>query len=365
MQNVNCVGVMHLIDTLEPGGAERMAVNLANHLPQDRYRAFLCATRREGPLSGSIEPHVVHLSLGRKWSFDIAAIRALARFIHENQIEILHAHSSSLFMAALAAGFHQNVRIVWHAHCGRLVDSRNAAPYRLLARRISGVIAVSDALAAWSRTRLHIPAEQIWYIPNFTCMRAADTHPELPGRKGSRIVHVANLRPQKDHATLLRAFAAIASRVPEAHLLLAGGAPDRAYRDSVVAQIERHALEQRVSMLGSRADISGILAQCDIGVLSSASEGLPVSLIEYGLAGLPAVATDVGQCREVLDSGNAGVLVRPGDAAALANALYRLLESAKLRSALGRRFLERVSRRYSPETIVHQVCNVYDKILRN
>jgi glycosyltransferase involved in cell wall biosynthesis len=359
------VGVMHLIDTLEAGGAERMAVNLANHLPQDSYRAFLCTTRREGPLAAAIGPHVIRLSLGRRWSFDVAAIRALARFIHENRIDILHAHSSSLFIAALSAGFHQSAHIVWHVHYGRLVDNRNRAPYRLVRGRISGVIAVSNALAAWSRTRLHIPAGRIWYIPNFTDIRPADTHPELPGRKGSRIVHVANLRPEKDHPTLLRAFAAVASQLPEAHLLLAGGAPDPTYRDTLLALIRCNALENRVTMLGSRPDIAGILAQCDVGVLSSASEGLPVSLIEYGLAGLPAVATDVGQCREVLDEGHAGVLVPPGDAPILASALSELLQSAEQRSALGSRLLERVHRRYSAETIVHQVCNVYDKVLQN
>src|SRR2546421_178847 len=127
------VGVMHLTDTLEAGGTERVAVNLVNLLPRDRYRPYLCTTRHDGPM----------------------------------------------------------------------------------ARRVSGVIAVNQPLAAWSQQRLGVPAERVWYIPNFVCEAApGGALAGLPGEKGARIVCVANLRPQKDHQTLLRAMARVSRQAP-------------------------------------------------------------------------------------------------------------------------------------------------------
>jgi glycosyltransferase involved in cell wall biosynthesis len=264
----------------------------------------------------------------------------------------------------VAARF-QDVRIVWHVHYGKLVGTSSVLPYRIASHGISGVIAVSDVLAAWSRYHLHVPAGRVWYVPNFAELPSAAVCPDLPGRKGFRIAHVANLRPEKDHPTLLQAFAVVASALPDAHLLLAGGAPDLNYRNSLIRLIDTLGLGGRVTMLGSRTDISDVLAQCDVGVLSSISEGLPVSLIEYGVAGLAAVATTVGQSSEVLDGGTAGVLVPSGDTAALAEAILSLLQSPARRSELGRRLHERVKSRYSPQAVIGQISDIYETVLRN
>ena len=110
------------------------------------------------------------------------------------------------------------------------------------------------------------------------------------------------------------------------------------------ADIERRGLGQHVSVLGVRNDVHDILRGCDIGILSSTSEGLPVALIEYGMVGLAAVATDVGQCAEVLDGGAAGVIVPPKDAGALARAVISLLANPAEARRLGERLRSRVAR---------------------
>jgi len=94
---------MHVVDALRIGGAERVAVNLANLLPQDRYRAFLCTTREEGPLAKLVNPHVGRIALHRRYTADFGAVRRLVDFIRADDIRILHAHASALFFARLAA----------------------------------------------------------------------------------------------------------------------------------------------------------------------------------------------------------------------------------------------------------------------
>lgn len=350
-------GVLHLVDTLDRGGAERVAVELVNHLPRERFRPFLGTTRREGPLAGLVRPDVGRLRLDRKRTLDLPALRKLAAFIRENGISIVHAHSSSLFTAVL--GTPAEVRIVWHDHFGRHEEEeRPDWLYRLAALRVSGVVAVDEALARWSRERLQLAAGRVWYLPNFVDGDVAAEPVDLPGEPGRRIVCVANLRAQKDHLTLVRGFARVSREEPGAHLLLAGSEvePDTARR-------VREAITGNVTLLGRRDDVPALLRSCDVGVLSSSSEGFPLALLEYGHAGLPVVATRVGRCAEVL--GGAGLLVPPRDPDALADALLRLLRDAALRSRLGRELQERVRSLYSPAAVMERLERVYDAVLRS
>ncbi len=359
------VGVMHVVDALQIGGAERVAVNLASLLPQDRYESFLCTTRGEGPLAEFVAPHVGRLFLKRKHTVDAAALSRLVKFIRSHEIQILHAHASALFFARLASLFPPFPAVVWHDHYGRYVfNDRPVWLYKAVTRRIGGVIAVNGPLADWSRNSLKVPAGRVWYIKNLVRLEAGSQHKvELPGTPGSRIVCVANIRPQKDHFNLLQAMLVLRGTFPAAHLLLVGGFSDRGYCDSVLRQISQLGLERNVTYLGARQDVPAILRSCDIGVLGSLSEGLPLSLLEYGMAGLPAVATNVGQCPEVLDNGAAGVLVPPADSRKLAELLASLLTSAERRAVLGKRLKQRVEAEYSAEQIVPRICDVYSYVL--
>jgi glycosyltransferase involved in cell wall biosynthesis len=359
------IGVMHVLDALRIGGAERVAVNLANLLPQDRYESFLCTTREEGPLSEFVAPHVNRLFLKRGSTVDLAAVSRLVKFIRAHEIRILHAHASALFFARLASLFPPYPAVVWHDHYGRYAfNDRPVWLYKAVTQRIGGVIAVNGPLADWSRQLLQVPANRVWYIKNLVRLEGGSQHKvDLPGTPGNRIVCVANIRPQKDHANLLQAMVGLKGKFPDAHLLLVGDFADREYCDSVLKQIVDLGLERSVIYLGARNDVPAILRSCDIGVLSSLSEGLPLSLLEYGMAGLPAVATNVGQCPEVLDHGAAGILVPPADSQKLADALGSLLAFPERRSSLGNRLKLRVEAEYSAEKVMSRICDVYSRVL--
>ena len=353
-------GLMHLTDTLDGGGAERMAVNLVNHLPRNRYQVFLCTTRRDGILSDSVRQDVERLRLERRGRFDLKAIRILAQFNAEHDIRLLHAHNTSLFIALAASFFPPFPAVIWHHHTGRFaLEDRAAWIYRLAALRISGVITVNQALADWTQRRLGIPSERVRYIPNFVSETQMNPATDLPGTAGARIVCVANLHADKDHLTLLRAMAEVVEQVPRAHLLLVGEARENSYLRMLKNELEKLHLEDHVSLLGQRNDVAGVLSACDIGVLSSVSEGLPMALIEYGFAGLPVVATEVGQCLDVLDQGKAGMMVPSGNPEKLAKALISLLKSSALRRELGEKFHLRVREAYSSDTVITQVCEFY------
>ena len=362
---MNKTGILHLVDSLASGGAEHVAVMLANNLPRDRYRAHLCASRQAGPLQRQIKPHVVFYDLRRKGRFDVLAILRLAKFTRREHIEIVHAHTTSLFLGVILILINPRLKLVWHDHSGQKdTASRLALLYRPFARQAQAVFTVTKVSAEWSTGTLGISKERVLYLPNFVEAQLPSNTPlELHGKPCKRLVCVANVRAQKDHLTLLRALAQVVKAEPQAHLILVGAESDPQLVERVRQESRHLSLESNLTWLGPREDVPLILANCNIGVLSSVSEGFPVVLLEYGRAGLAVVATQVGECAEILEEGEAGILVPPSNPESLATALLRLLETPALRKQLGERFNTRVKQTYSAKTILHQVCQVYDQIL--
>jgi glycosyltransferase involved in cell wall biosynthesis len=371
MSKHSTLGVMQVVDSLDLGGTETVAVNLANRLPRQRFRNYVCSTRAGldgGLLTSILQPDVQHLALNRKWKLDIPAMLRFRKFIRHENIDLLHVHGSSLFFGRMASmfGLSAGVRMIWHDHYGRCeLNDRPAGLYRLAVSGARGVIAVNQHLVNWACRELKMSPDRVWYVPNFVVPSkiGADMLAQLPGSSGKRIVCVANLRPQKDHLTLIRAMTGVCQNDPEAHLLIVGAPLDVAYTASLHQETARLALEKNITFVGQIDDVPSILRACDVGVLSSASEGLPLSLLEYGWAGLASVATSVGQCAEVLDHGRVGMLVNPGVPEQLAAAIQALLQSPSKRSQTGGAFQAFVRKTFDPAAIVNQVCDIYDLAL--
>lgn len=361
---MNRLGVMHLVDTLSAGGAERMCVQLANALPRERFAAHVCATRHSGPLEKEIAPHVRFLSLRRRGRFDALAILRLRRYVREHGIRILHAHGTSAFTAVAVRALTPGVAVVWHDHYGRRADLNFVPwPYRMLRRGLRGVIVVNEKLRAWAGDRLDVPRERIWMLPNFAARRGTEIEPGLPGNPGFRVVQIANLRPPKDHPMMLRAMRRIVDAEPRAHLLLAGHAADDEYGRTVTQLIGRLGLARHVSVLGLRDDVPAIARECAVGVLSSAAEGLPLALLEYGEAGLAVVSTAVGDCRALLEPLGGGCLVEPGDSGAMAEAVLALLRDPERRRRQAEAFRAIVRKDYSEEAAIRRVVEIYENAL--
>jgi glycosyltransferase involved in cell wall biosynthesis len=171
--------------------------------------------------------------------------------------------------------------------------------------------------------------------------------PALPP-DGPRVGNVARLAPQKDHRTLIEA----ARLVPEAEFVIVG---DGELRE----ELERAAEGLRVRFLGARDDVPELLASFDVFAFPSRFEGLCLAVIEAQAAGVPVVATPVGGIRETVVDGETGLLVPPGDPAALAAGIRRLLEDRPAAKAMAAEAKRRVRERYSVERIVDETLRLY------
>jgi glycosyltransferase involved in cell wall biosynthesis len=167
-------------------------------------------------------------------------------------------------------------------------------------------------------------------------MPAADASGPVagPASAPATLLMVGRLDRTKDHRTLLGAVALLRWRWP-VRLVIAGDGPLRA---ELEAEAHWLAIAADVDFLGARADIAALLAAADVFVFAAKpEEGLGIALLEAMAAGVPAVASDVGGCREVLAGGTCGLLTPPGDAPAMADAVAGLLADPALAADLAGR----------------------------
>lgn len=354
--------VLQLIDSLEVGGAERMAVHIANALSKKEVSSYICSTSRTGPLEDFIDPKVSLYILHKRRTIDIPAIRRFLKFLQKEQISIIHAHATSIQLASLAKVCFPKLKIVWHDHYGlsNEIHRRPRIKMRIIAPLIDTTIAVNDILAQWSRDILNI--KNVSFISNFSSSNELIAPiTQLYGTKGKRVVCLANLRPQKNHIALIEAFQLSLEKHADWTLHLIGKDFKDPYSESVKQIIVERKLENQVFTYGSRLDVSHILQQTSIGVLASISEGLPLSLIEYGLHKLPAISTRVGQCAQVL--GSCGVLIDTVREE-MSRALVSLYNSTpEEREKMGYNLYNRVQSEYSEEAFMSKLLPIYKDLV--
>jgi glycosyltransferase involved in cell wall biosynthesis len=228
---------------------------------------------------------------------------------------------------------------------------------RMIVAGVGRYVAVSHEVAQRLIHKLHWPARKIQVIRN--CVSATTecaTHQPIERAGRPIILTVARLDEQKGHRYLLEA----AAQVPEAQFVLAGDGP---LRTSLEAQAHSLGVEERVKFLGYRSDIADLLADCDVFVLPSLYEGLPLSILEAMSAGKPVIATHIGGTDEAVIAGETGLLVPPANPTALAVAIRAVLTDRPLAQRLASAGRARVEQEFSATKMVQQVIAVYDELL--
>ncbi|NJW54032.1 glycosyltransferase [Salinimicrobium oceani] len=345
----NKMRVLQLIDSLRSGGAERMSINYANALAKRIDASFLCCTRKEGLLKKQLTPEVGYLFLNKKSTLDLEALLKFRKFVKENKIDFIQAHSSSWFLALMVKLSLPKVKLIWHDHYGRDLKQRKAGLLKSASRFFNGIIAVNKDLEQWSIENLS--GKEVRYIRNFL-PKISDSGEEieLKGGDSFKIICVANFRPQKDHLNLLQAFQQVILKHPGTTLHLIGKEEQSPYFSEVRRFLEDNRLQDKVFFYGEQENISVLLRQANLGVLASASEGLPVALLEYGRAGIPVVCTAVGECAEVI--GKNGTLVPPQNPEVFAEAIGVYLENEELLQKHSEHFKYSVQARYSEKVVL-------------
>ena len=356
--------IVQLIDSLEAGGAERMAVNYANALANEIDFSALVATRKEGDLQSQINDNVGYLFLNRKGIIDLSALLKLQNYIRRNKVEIVHAHGTSFFFAFLLKLIYPTIKLIWHDHYGARVKHGTSNNFFLLIASLSfsSIFVVNPKMKEWAKRILF--TKKVVFIPNFAeIFDLNPRHTVLKGQLGKRIVCVANLKKPKNHIALLKAFHDLQLTKLGWSLHLIGKDFSDHYSCELKNYVKINDLNDFVFMYGAQNDIQSILSQATIGVLASTDEGFPVVLLEYGLAKLAVASTNVGYCGTLIKHDYSGVLFNPTREDELKLHLSKLINDVAFRLEIGLNLQQEVIKTYSKEKIVQLLLQQYKAII--
>lgn len=309
---------------------------------------------------------------------DIRARRALASIIREHRPDIVHTHMSKAGALGRSAAFAAGVPVTVHTFHGHVLEGYFLHPVgraialaeRALGRRTTVLIAqgevtrrdlVRHGVASAKRIRVVPPGIDVDPLLSIDEPDGL-LRDQLKLPPGAKVVGFAGrFVPVKRLGRLIEAAVDVIASHPEVHFLFAGGGPERS---GIEREAGRPPLSGHIHLLGWLPDLHDFYESCDIVVLTSASEGTPISLIEAEAAARPVVATRVGGVPDVVESGVTGIMVRE-DAGSVAAGLISLLNDATAAREMGKRGRERAAERFSAARLADDLAELYERAVRS
>ncbi len=372
--------VLMLTDCFPPytgGGVEKVTAELAAGLVRRGHAVRVLTLRTSGAATfeengnlSVVRVPALDLTslLGVQFLLPFGLLRQLRRQLHRFRPDVVHAHNlffrTTEAAALLCHGAH--LPLVTTLHLGALeggewwlrclVGLYEASLGRYVLNHSDRITAVSRAVARHGKS-MAPGAPVISVIPN-----AVDAEVFYPGpaAETATVVFVGRLVPNKGPLTLLQAAATVLAERPGTRFLMVGEGPQRRRLEREVGRL---GITGAVSFAGLRRDVPEILRRASVFVRPSTLEGMSLTVLEAMATGLPVVATPVGGTPEIISHGVQGYLVPVADAAALAEALLKLLRDPAAGAEMGRRGRELVLSGHTWDIVVRRTAEVYEEVV--
>lgn len=364
--------VAHVVLALDVGGLERNVINQVREGHGLGQSVSVVCLERPGTLASQVETLGGHLvCLDKRPGIRLELIVKIWAVLRKIRPDIVHTHQIGTLIYAGPAAHGASVPLVVHTEhgtencAGRL---RTRLLGRLAGRYAARFYCLSEDMAAQVRANRIAPRPKVHVIHNGIDMaRFRERHdPDSMRRSfgipfGAPVVGtVGRLNEIKRQDLLIRAFAEVRRRVPDAHLLLVGDGPLIDDLRALAASLE---LSESVHFAGYRPHSAPYLQMMDIFALTSRSEGTPQAMLEALVTGLPVIASRVGGIPEVIEDGRTGLLFKPDDEAALATGLVRLIADKDLARRLGEAGRSRVESTFDIRRMARDYHNHYLELL--
>jgi glycosyltransferase involved in cell wall biosynthesis len=368
--------ICHVIHALGVGGAE-VLVDQMLRLLSDEFRCVVAVLDEIGEIGERLQRDgfsVEHLH--RQPGIDRGCAKRLREFADREGAEILHAHQyTPFFQSMLSRGLFSRRPVVFTEH-GRhfpdLPSRRRSVVNRLMLRNCDRLIGCGNAVRQALIVNEGLPESRVEVIYNGVNLKSLGK-PSAGARDRIRAefgytstdfvaVLVARLHELKDHQTALRAIDEARKQIPGLRLLLAGDGDQRA---AIEQTIRERGLAQTVTLAGTRKDVVDLLAASDVFLLTSISEGIPLTVIEAMAARRPVVSTSVGGLPELVEHGVTGFLAASGDDASLAASLIKLYRCPDLRQRMADIAARRAVEKFSLDGMLNGYRDVYREVLNH
>jgi len=363
--NTQTVRVLHVVDSLEIGGLERLVHDMV--LARGSACTSVACLEQIGSFGEMLQRHGVRVhKIGMQGGYAATAWR-LWRYLRVVQADVLHCHNIfATLHGTLAARLAGGIPVVMTKHgAGALGRGAGTGLKRFLVRQAQ-VAAVSqeaaDVMRPWVSSG-HRPVRTIFNGLSLAPYEKLPSREEARRRlglpSGSFVAGiVARVSGQKGHLALVEAFARVLLQKPDAFLLVVG--EGRALPD-VKDRVRALEVEEQVLFLGARSDVPEILAAMNVFCLPSETEGMPMTVLEAMAAGLPVIATGVGAVPEMVEPGKTGILLRTNSPAELTSALCSLAGDSGRAHAMGAAGRRRLVERFSLDQTLAAYEELYDR----
>lgn len=354
--------IAHVIDSMEVGGAEAVVAALCRLQRAAGHVVSVHCLHEKGAVAEQLQREGIPVFVHGPASPPMILWR-LYRALRRTRVAVVHCHNKSATVHAAGVARLAGARV--------LVSTRHgmaALPYRLrkelkfwvtAALLCDRVVAVCEVARGNMTAGAKAVAHKVVTIRNGAYPPAVGTVSSVE-KRGFALVTVGRLAPAKSYDTLLRSVALARRQVPDLSLWIVGDGAEAAPLRRLSAEL---GLNGAVQFCGERSDVGSWLREADVFVLSSISEGLPISILEAMAVGLPSIVTDVGGMPEVISLSGAGTTVPAGDVETLA---ATIVEFANRRTELkewGQRARSCYTQHFTPERMADQYLSLYQACL--
>ena len=368
------IKVLHLITSLDRGGAENHLFALLTHIDRARFQVEVAVLRPGGDLVEAFRAAdvPVHI-LGAKSRLDFGALFKLASRLREGRYDIVHSHLFRAdiygWLGASRAGVHPKLVSTRHNDDRFFLHPLVGIVHYLLSGSQDMIIAISDHIARFTIARgVRYPGRVRRVYHGLRVEDATEAErdrsrlrSELEIADSDFLVgNVGRLSPQKGQRHLIRAMPLLLERVPNAHVAIAGAGE---LEPELQELAEELGVGHRVHLLGARRDVPALMHAIDVFAMPSIWEGFGIVLLEAMAAGRPIVASRVATIPEVVADGETGILTPPTDHEAIAEALVTLALDRDAATAMGDAGRERLRNSFSLEKMVADTELLYEELV--
>ena len=370
------LSIVHVVDSLEFGGLERVVTDLAIAQHQHGHRVAVFSINDTRGFAPELQAAGVHVHIGHKQgTLDMRVLRSLRRVIRAQQATVVHAHNfvPNYYAAMALTGLWRGPTLVNTCHDmgTRLSHRRLRMLFQWSLRRTARVAMVGSQVHARYTQSGMVPASRADTVLNGipvarfhqTEARRAEARRRLDIATDALVVGcVGRLVGLKNHALLIELMPALVKLAPHLHLVIVGYGE---LHETLLQQAQRLGVAGHVHITGQRSDVADLLPAFDVFAQPSLTEGVSIALLEAAATGLPSLATRVGGNPEIVHDEQTGLLVPVSDAEATLQALQRLIQDAELRNRLGQAAQRWVTAHASTEALLKAYDRFYDKALKD
>lgn len=359
--------IVHVVNSLECGGLEQMALQLVKQLNSGGTPSDIVCLAGKGDLASEAQAAGIKvIALDKKPGFKFGLIFRLAKTCRELDADIVHTHNfGPLIYGSLAARL-AGKKCVNTRH-GRTDDRVSGLIWNLndfivpVSADTRGHLLKNNRVAARKLRIIYNGVDLKRYSRDINGVERRTTRESLGiGPESFVIINVGRLSPEKDQATLLKAFRRMRRKKMDAFLLIAGDGPLRGKLEQKAMEFE---VADRVKFLGFRDDVVSLLQASDVFVLSSYREGLSLSLLEAMACGKPVVATKIGGTPEAVVEDETGFLVPCGFPERIEVAVQKLFINRQKAVDMGAAARRKVEERFSLVKMAGEYQQLYSDAL--